>query len=309
MNSQSTQSNIPIAGIKDGIVILKDGQYRIILELSAINFDLKSEQEQNSIIFQYQSFLNSLHFPVQIAIKSQRLDLSLYLTKIKALLGKQSNELIKIQTQDYIDFVSQLINLANIMKKRFYIIVGYQPITVKSGIFDKFFDRGQSNKLKISETDFESYSKELRQRAQTVSQGLGGIGLRCRQLDTKEIIEVMYEIYNPDIAGKERLADPNDVSQSLLTQLKQNNENGVSETRNETGDIIDNKTTVQTVQKRSLQVASRQRQEEPANQNSKPAAQEENLGGNATTQTDSSIGQDQVVQKEAVVSNSQNYGA
>lgn len=223
MAGASTQSNIPIAGIKDGVIILKDGQYRIILEIAAINFDLKSEQEQNSLVFQYQSFLNSLHFPVQIVVQSKKLDLSPYLKKIQGLADKQTNELIKVQTQDYVDFVGQLVNLANIMKKRFYVTVGYQPITVNNGIFDKLFKRAESSsKLKISEADFNSYSKELRQRAQTVAQSLGGMGLHCKQLSTQEIIENMYEIYNPEVAGKERLTDADQVSSGYVTQIKQN---------------------------------------------------------------------------------------
>lgn len=220
MPSSSTQSNIPIAGIKDGIMILRDGQYRIVLEIAAVNFELKSEQEQNSIIFQYQSFLNSLHFPIQIVIQSKKLDLSPYLKKIKELANKQTNELIQIQTTDYVDFVEQLINLANIMKKRFYVTVGYQPVIVNNGIFDKIFHKSESNHLKISETDFINYAKELRQRAQNVAQGLGGIGLHCRQLSTQEIIELFYEIYNPEVAGKERLTDTGNVSGNYITQLK-----------------------------------------------------------------------------------------
>lgn len=216
----STQSNIPIAGIKDGVIILKDGQYRIILEIAAINFDLKSEQEQNSLIFQYQSFLNSLHFPIEIVVQSKKLDLSPYLKKIQDLANKQTNELIKIQTQDYVEFVGQLVNLANIMKKRFYVTVGFQPIVVSNGILDKLFKRSDvGTKLKISEADFESYSKELRQRAQTVAQSLGGMGLHCKQLSTQEIIENFYEIYNPEVAGKERLTDTSEVS-GYVTQIK-----------------------------------------------------------------------------------------
>lgn len=221
MQAASTQSNIPIAGIKDGIVILKDGQYRIILEIAAINFDLKSEQEQNSLIFQYQSFLNSLHFPVQITIQSKKLDLSPYLKKIQDLANKQTNELIKIQTQGYVEFVGQLINLANIMKKRFYVTVGYQPLVVSNSIIDKIFKRQNTTTvMKISEGDFDTYSKELRQRANTVAQGLGAMGLHCKQMVTQEIIENLYEIYNPEVAGKERLSDTEQVSSAYITQSK-----------------------------------------------------------------------------------------
>ena len=119
MNAASTQQNIKIAGIKDGIVFLDDGGYRFIMSCSTINFALKSEQEQNSLVFQYQSFLNSLHFPIQIVMQSKKLDLTPYLKKVSDLKDKQTNELIKMQATDYIDFVGNLINVANIMKKNF----------------------------------------------------------------------------------------------------------------------------------------------------------------------------------------------
>ena len=221
--SPSTQENVSVAGIKDGVVILKNGQYRIILSVSAVNFDLKSEQEQNSIIFNYQSFLNSLHFPIEIVISSKKLDLTPYLNKIKKLSGDQKNELLKIQTEDYIDFVSQLINMANIMKKSFYVTVSYQPLTVSGGgIFDKLFKKNSSdNQLRVSEEEFNKYAGELRQRASTAAQGLGSIGLHCRQLTTQEIIELLYGIYNPEVAGKERLSEEaGNFSSDYISQEK-----------------------------------------------------------------------------------------
>lgn len=254
MQNSSTQSNILLAGIKDGIAIMKGNQYRLILEVSAVNFDLKSEQEQNTLVFQYQSFLNSLHFPIQIVVQSKKLDLSTYLKKIGELAGKQNNELIKVQTEDYIDFVGQLINMANIMKKRFYVVVGYQPISANVGLFDKIFPKSRdSNKIRISEDDFTSYSKELRQRAQTVAQGLGSMGLHCRQLTTQEVIEMMYEIYNPDVAGKEKLSSAEEFSGSFYTQIKPGQGFPETEATNDNPQqaevVIDNKTVVETAQK------------------------------------------------------------
>ena len=259
-HAASTQTNIPIAGMKDGILIMRDGQYRIVLEVAAINFELKSEQEQNAIVFQYQSFLNSLHFPIEIVVQSKRLDLSPYLKKIRDLSTKQTNELIKVQTADYVDFVEQLINLANIMKKRFYVVVGLQPLTVSTGFLDKLLKKNEPKaKLRISETDFESYSKDLRQRAQTVAQGLGGLGLHVRQLNTQEVVELFYEVYNPEVAGKERLEDPNDVAGSYVTQLKhdeQEAEASLQEAGGQNTSLIDNKAVVTaTQQEKSRQIA------------------------------------------------------
>ena len=159
----STQQSIDIAGIQEGIVLLKSGAYRLILSASAINFSLKSEEEQNSLIFQYQSFLNSLHFPIQIVMRSQKLDLNPYLKKINELKEQQTNELLRFQTEDYIDFISQLINLANIMKKSFYVVVPYDPINLGGGsIVDKIFKRKASQSaIKVSEENFKHYKEEL----------------------------------------------------------------------------------------------------------------------------------------------------
>ena len=214
----STQENVPIAGVKDGIIILKDGQYRLVLEVTAINFSLKSEEEQNSLVLQYQGFLNSIHFPVQIVIRSKRLDLAPYINKIKDLANKQTNELLRIQTTDYVDFVGQLINLANIMKKTFYLVVGYQPLTVGQGtILDKLLNRNKPVDLRISDEEFVHNTKEMTQRGQNAAQGLGSMGLHCKQLTTEEVIELFYGIYNPEVAGKERLTEAENVSSSYIS--------------------------------------------------------------------------------------------
>ena len=214
----STQENVPIAGVKDGIIILKDGQYRLVLEVTAVNFSLKSEEEQNSLVLQYQGFLNSIHFPIEIIVRSKRLDLAPYINKIKGLAEKQNNELLRIQTTDYVDFVGQLINLANIMKKTFYVVIGYQPLNVGQGtILDKLLHRKQSADLKISDEEFLHNTKEIMQRGQNVAQGLGSMGLHCKQLTTEEIIELFYGIYNPEVAGKERLTEAENVSSAFVT--------------------------------------------------------------------------------------------
>ena len=258
----STQENVPIAGVKDGAVILKDGQYRMIFEVSAVNFSLKSEEEQNSLVLQYQSFLNSIHFPIEITIRSKRLDLAPYINKIKQLNEKQTNELLKIQTTDYIDFVGQLINLANIMKKTFYVTIGYQPLTVGQGtVLDKLFNRKKTavSSLKISDEEFNHNAKELRSRGQNVAQGLGGMGLHCKQLNTEEVVELFYGIYNPEVAGKERLTEAENVSSAYVTSSKPTDEKAndtqfepEKQTSNE-APAIDNRDIVQEQEKKRAQ--------------------------------------------------------
>lgn len=248
----STQQYIEIAGIKEGIVILKNGGYRLILSVSTTNFALKSEQEQNSIVFQYQSFLNSLHFPIEIVMRSKQLDLSPYLAKIEGLISKQDNELLQIQTSDYVDFVAKLINVANIMKKTFYVVIPYQPITVQNANFlSKLFTRQSSvvSELRISEDEFKKNTDQLRQYGQIVAAGLGGIGLHCIQLTTEEIIELFYQIYNPEIAGKERISDTKNLTSEVIMSTTEKKENEETANPQKEQPAIDNSTEVTEVQK------------------------------------------------------------
>lgn len=216
--STSTQQFIDIAGIKDGVIILKNGSYRMVMQIGAINFALKSEQEQNSLVFQFQSFLNSLHFPIEIVIRSKRLDLVPYLKKTGETAAASQNELIRALAKDYVGFVSQLINVANIMKKTFYVVIPYDPINVsKLNVFQSLFEKSQSfDGIKISETDFKSQNDQLLERANIVASGLGSMGLHCLQLSTEEIIELFYQIYNPDESGKERIENLDTISAPVV---------------------------------------------------------------------------------------------
>ena len=133
----STQEHLDIAEIHDEIVFLKDGSMRMIMMAGSINFALKSEKEQNAIIQRYQGFLNSLTFPIQILMQSRKLDLEKYLTKLEKRLMEETNELIQLQTSDYIAYVRKLITIANIMEKKFFIVIPFTPPKVQArGIFD-----------------------------------------------------------------------------------------------------------------------------------------------------------------------------
>lgn len=258
----STQQFIDIAGIKEGLVILNNGSYRLILSVSAINFSLKSEQEQNSLVFQYQSFLNSLHFPIQIVIQSKKLDLNQYLKKINKLKDQQKNELITIQTEDYIDFVGQLINMANIMKKSFFVIIGFDPIAIKSNsIIDKIFKKEQPAQLRVSDQEFKRYKEQIMERANVVATGLGGMGLHCVQLSTEEIIELFYKIYNPETADKERFTDANSITSAMVDQKDINDSNSTAESNSDekNGEIVlDNSALVEEKYKQESQIKQRE---------------------------------------------------
>ncbi|MEI7792431.1 MAG: hypothetical protein WCI57_03050 [Candidatus Berkelbacteria bacterium] len=215
----STQQFIDIAGMKNGVIIMKDGSYRLILQVNAVNFALKSEQEQNSIIFQFQSFLNSLHFPIEISIRSRRLDLTPYLNKISTIAQNQTNELTRIQAEDYIGFVAKLITIANIMKKSFYVAIQHNTINVKNtGLFDKFFSKNSQtfDHVKISDVEFKESTNKLTEKANIVANGLGGLGIHCQQLTTEEIIELFYSIYNPDESTKQRITDVSQIDAQVV---------------------------------------------------------------------------------------------
>lgn len=227
----STQQAINIAGIKDGIIVMKDGSYRLVLQVAATNFALKSEQEQNSIIFQYQSFLNSLHFPIEIVVSSRRLDLSSYITKIEKTMETQTSDLMRLQTTDYIDFLKKLIEMANIMKKTFYVVIPYTPVTMKKpGFLTSLFGGGSKSMfehVKVSAEDFKTYGDKLREEAGTIATGLGAMGLHCFQLSTEQLIELFYLLYNPDEAAKEIVKDATQLSSPVIMNEDEFKNNGV----------------------------------------------------------------------------------
>jgi hypothetical protein len=309
MENASTQQFIDIAGIHDGIVVLKTGGYRMIFSVSALNFSLKSEEEQNSLIFQYQSFLNSLHFPIQIVMRSKKLDLNPYIKKINEQKDKQTSELIKIQTEDYLDFISELINLANIMKKTFYVVVPFDPVSVKGGsIMDKLFKKNESTNIRVSDAEFKRYKDEISERGNTVATGLGGMGLHCVQLTTEEIIELFYKIYNPDMADKARFSNVDELTSSYVADIREK-KNEVKEGKipdeiaASAGEpIIDNSAIVEEKYKQESQLKERaldkdgekqiartpektEAQEIPANKQPEPSAQQQVVSAPVKTDT------------------------
>lgn len=213
----STQEHLRFAEIRDSTIITRNGELRTILLVSSINFALKSEQEQNAIIYAYQNFLNSLSFPLQIVMQSKKLDLSKYLIKLQEKANTQTNELLRLQTVDYIDFIKRLINIANIMDKKFYVVVPYLPPpkfqAPSPGMLKKPTEKPP---LQITIEEFDLYKKELTQRIQVIQSGLGSIGLRSAQLNTQQLIELLYGIYNPEEASKEKLIEYENLTTPLV---------------------------------------------------------------------------------------------
>jgi hypothetical protein len=221
MNKQtagSTQAYLNISEIKDGVVVLKDGSMRQVLMTSSLNFALKSNAEQDGIIYAYQRFLNSLTFPVQILIQSRRLDLDYYLDKLDKRADTQEVELVKLQILEYTEFVRRLISVTNIMDKRFFVVVPFYPSgTEPVKGFAKWFGGGNKQAVsKQAEESFEKNKVQLRQRVESVAAGLGGLGLRAVTLNSEELVELFYSIYNPGTSTKERLLNVDDLTSASI---------------------------------------------------------------------------------------------
>ena len=208
---KSTQNSLLISEIKDGIVIMRDGSMRGVILGSAINFDLMSPQEQNSVEFSYQGFLNSLHFPIQIVVKSQKIDLDPYIEKLQARRNDQANELLGLLMEDYIANITALVDEVNIMDKQFYIVVPFQPPATENkskNIITKLQMAMQSTpQITVGEEDFKNYKSELASRMSLVASGLTQMGIRAIALNTQELIDLYYTSYNPEVALNEKLID------------------------------------------------------------------------------------------------------
>lgn len=206
-STSPTQQFLDVAEVKEDTIVLKNGSLRSVMAVSAINYDLKSSEEQDAIVNQYQNFLNSLDFPVQILISSRKLNMNNYLEFIESREKEQNNELLRLQISEYKNFIGQLVTVSNIMEKNFYIIVPFSPIESKeTGFFSNLTNmlNPQKNILEKREA-FETYRNQLFQRVDHVIAGLSGIGLRIVPLQTQDLIELLYESYNPKVFNEEEL--------------------------------------------------------------------------------------------------------
>jgi type IV secretory pathway VirB4 component len=201
--AKPTQEIIPIKEIKDGVVILKDNSLHMILMASTLNFALKSDDEQNAIVLQYQNFLNSLDFPVQFFIESRDLDIAPYISTLEEAEKKQINELLRIQIREYIEFIKNFVKTTNTVSKAFYIIVSYTSSGLGKGenFLDKIFGK-KTNQI-AGDDKFGENKLQLQQRADVVQQGLVRSGIRIVSLNTEELIELFYKIFNPGELEKE----------------------------------------------------------------------------------------------------------
>ena len=226
-NPNSTQNSLQIAEIRDGIVIMNDGSFRSVVMVKSINFDLMSPQEQEAIEFSYQGFLNSLYFPVQIFIRSQKVDLQPYIAKLDKIRTEHDNMLLAMLMEDYIGYIDNLSQQTNIMDKKFYVVVPFfptielqKPLTQSKNFLDgltSMFNKTDTH-IVINENDLENAKTELRNRIQSVLSGLQQCGIQGLPLDTQELIELYYDTYNPDTATRQQLKNFDDLSADIISK-------------------------------------------------------------------------------------------
>ena len=209
----STQQFLDIAEIKDDTVILRDGTLRAVILVSSINFALKSEDEQNAIISAYVSFLNNIDFSLQVVIQSRELNIDSYIEDLKQKEKEQTNELLKIQTAEYIQYIQELISMSRIMNKRFFIVVPYDPMSDKQkGFFARFLDIFKpATLIKMKEEKFLRRKAELSHRIDNIISGLSSIGLNAVVLDTQSLIELYYNSYNPATSANQKMTNINEI--------------------------------------------------------------------------------------------------
>ncbi len=205
----STQQFLDIAEIRENTVVMRDGTLRAVILVSSINFALKSEDEQNAIISAYVGFLNSLYFPLQIVIQSRELNIEDYINDLKQKEKEQTNELLKIQTSEYIQYIQELISLGKIMNKYFYIAVPYDPLSDKHKSFWKrlFNSFKPATLIKLKEEKFLRRRGELTRRVESTITALASVGVNAVELDSQGLIELYYNAYNQRTSSNQKLVD------------------------------------------------------------------------------------------------------
>ena len=226
----STQNSLIFSELRDSMVVMNDGSFRAIVACKSINFDLMSSRERDGVELSYQDFLNALYFPIQIFIRSQRVDIGPYLDKLDALRRDQDNMLLGVLMDDYINFIDVLSQEANIMDKSFFVVIPYFPtgdvtniVQQSKGIFSILFGSKKENVTKIDTQTYAKAKEEIKNRVDSVIGGLMRVGVYSIQLNTKQLGELYYNIYNPDTAVREPLDDFGDVASLYVRKSEGNN--------------------------------------------------------------------------------------
>lgn len=216
----ATQKYVQVSEIRDDVVILHDGSLRQVVKVTPIPTDLRSQKEQEAVIYQFRSFLNALRFPVQIVIQGRRVDLSKYVQKLETVAADEANELLRIQLVDYIDFIERLSNEVNIMDRTFYIVVPHSKVvadvTTKKNFIDKFLGGKKVKETVFTTEEFAELRSQLLEKSQVVAGRLEAMGIRSSLLNTQELIELFYNVYNPEEATSERVRDSEQITSAVI---------------------------------------------------------------------------------------------
>ena len=194
----STQEHLEVAEIRNDLVVMKDGSVALVVMVTAVNFGLLSEREQEAIIYAYAGLLNSLNFSIQIVVRSQQKDISQYVSALQVEEKKQSNPLIAAQISKYRQFIAQTVKENNVLDKKFYIVIPFSSLELgvnvtAAGIIPRKKKAGLPLPL---ETIVSKATVGLLPKRDHILRQLGRLGLRARQLTTAELIDLYYEIYN-----------------------------------------------------------------------------------------------------------------
>ncbi len=222
-NPNTTQNSLLISELRDSMVIMSDGSFRAVVACKSINFDLMSSSEREGVEFSYQNFLNSLHFPIQIVIRSQRVDIGPYIERLSKIRLSQDNMLLNVLMDNYIEFIDILSEEANIMDKSFFISIPYFPTgdlsnlaNASKGFFGRIFQKNQVTVTRIEKATYEKAKDEIKNRVDSVTSGLFQLGVKSVQLNTKQLGELYYNFYNPDTAVREPLGDFENVTTTFV---------------------------------------------------------------------------------------------
>lgn len=228
-NPNSTQNTLLLSELRDNMVIMADGSFRAVVACKSINFDLMSSREREGVEYSYQNFLNALNHPVQILIRSQRIDIGPYIDKLVQIRRNQDNMLLNVLMDDYINFIDILSQEANIMDKSFFIVIPYYPqgdinnlIEQSKGFFGKIVSKPKNSVTKIDSFTYEKAKTEVKNRVDGVIAGLFQMGIQSIQLNTKELGELYYNFYNPDTAVREPLGNFEDVTSIYVKKGSKN---------------------------------------------------------------------------------------
>ena len=224
----STQNALKFSELRDDMVIMGDGTFRAVVAAQSINFDLMSAREREGIEISYQDFLNALTFPIQIYVRSERVDIGPYLNKLSKIRMQQDNMLLGVLMDDYINFINALSHEANIMDKSFFVVIPYQigedkqrlgDSSSNKGILSKLFANDDAKmRIKIPADQYDKAKDEINNRVQSVISGLMSCGVKSVRLKTKELGELYYNIYNPDTAIREPIGDFRQYTTDAVTK-------------------------------------------------------------------------------------------